>query len=287
MRSLYKREKRFVRKKNFVFIFVLSLLLGFVFVSLFAPFFSPYDPHEIHEGKIKWPPFWNELGSLEHPLGTDDLGRDHLSRVIFGGRVSLNMCFAVVFLSMLVGGILGLLAGFMGGWVDHLICRFVDVLMSLPSLLLALVVVAILGPGLLNAIFAVHIIVLPAFIRIVRISVMEEKTKLYIQSLRALGVSPFRILFLHIVPNILPPFIVQSTLGLSDGILNIAALGFLGLGVESPTPEWGSMLSDGRAYIETAPSLVLIPGFCILIVVLCFNFLGDILRDKMDPKLKN
>lgn len=266
--------------------FVLFFLFGFLLIALLAPLLAPYPPHQIHETSLTLSPIWEKGGSWNHLLGTDDLGRDTLSRLIYGARVSLNMGVLIVFFSLLIGGSLGLIAGYVRGITDQIICRLTDTLMSVPSLLLAIVVVSILGPGLITTIIAVSLVALPSFIRIMRSSVMEENSKLYVESLKALGLGHFRILFRHILPNCLSPLIIQSTLGFSDGLLNIAALGFLGLGPQPPTPEWGSMLSDSRAYIESSYWLVILPGLCILIVVLCFNFLGDILRDKLDSKLR-
>jgi len=191
----------------------------------------------------------------------------------------------VVLFSLTLGTLLGLWAGFQGGKVDTLIMRGVDILMSLPSILLAIVVVAVLGPGLFHAILAVSIVAVPGFIRLVRASVLEEKGKEYVAASRSFGAGPFRQIFLVIFPNCLAPLIVQGSLGFSEGILNAAALGFLNLGAQPPTPEWGTMLADGRSFIETSPWLVTLPGLCILIVVLGFNLMGDGLRDASDPRL--
>lgn len=275
-------------KKNLFFYFTLGLLGFFFTVSLFAPFLSPYHPEEIHDGKLNLDPIWGkDRHEAGHWLGTDDLGRDLFSRLIYGARVSIGLGFLVVFFSTFIGSFMGLLAGYLEGWVDMLVSRFVDLLMAIPSVLLAIVVVTILGPGIENAVIAVSFVALPSIIRVTRASVMEEKWKLYIFAQRSFGLSHFRILFKHILPNAISPLIVQATLGFSDGVLNIAALGFLGLGVEPPTPEWGLMISDGRAYIESAPWLVILPGVCLLIVIFCFNFLGDWLRDTLDPNLRN
>lgn len=274
-------------RKNLFFFFTLGILAFFLFVSIFASFISPYHPEEIHNGKLNLSPIWVDHHNKEHWLGTDDLGRDLLSRLIYGARVSMGLGFLVVFLSTFVGSIMGLLAGYLGGGVDMIISRFVDLLMAIPSVLLAIVVVTLLGPGVENAVLAVSVVALPAMIRVVRASVMEEKSKLYVLAQKSFGFSHFRILLKHVFPNTLSPLIVQATLGFSDGVLNIAALGFLGMGVEPPMPEWGLMLSDGRAYIESAPWLVILPGLCLLIVILCFNFLGDWFRDTLDPKLRN
>lgn len=263
----------------------LFLLTSFFLLGLFAPLISPYPPDQIHSNRLVLGPFWAENGNFKHPLGTDDLGRDILSRLIHGARVSMNMGVLVVLCSLFLGGCLGVLAGYLQRSVDQIISRMTDILMAIPSLLLAIVVVSILGPGIPATIVAVSLVALPSFIRVTRASIMEESSKLYVQALRSLGLSHSRILFKHILPNCLSPLIIQSTLCFSEGVLNIAALGFLGLGAQPPTPEWGAMLSDARSYIESHPWLLIFPGLCILSLVLCFNLLGDILRDKLDPKL--
>ena len=194
--------------------------------------------------------------------------------------------FLVVCFSLTVGTLLGLLAGYVGGWVDTLVMRLTDVLMSLPSILLAMVVVAILGESLFNAILAVSVVAIPAFVRLVRASVIAEKEKEYVQAAQSFGASPFRVCFLNILPNCMAPIIVQGSLGFSEGILWVAGLGFLGLGAQAPTPEWGTMLSESKDYFESDPWMVSLPGICILILVLGFNLLGDGLRDALDPKIK-
>jgi ABC-type dipeptide/oligopeptide/nickel transport system permease subunit len=263
----------------------LVLLVVFVSISLLAPLISPYDSDQVFDGQLRLAPVWSVAGTSEFLLGTDDIGRDVLSRLIYGARISLGVGFLVVILSLITGGIFGVLAGFYGGWVDIIIMRAVDVIMSLPSILLAIVVVAILGPNLINGIIAVSIVALPGFIRIIRAAVMTEKSKLYMEASRSFGASHFTQIFKHIIPNCMAPIIVQSTLGFSDGILNVAALGFLGLGAQAPLPEWGVMLADARHYIELSPWMVTLPGVCILIVVLSFNILGDGFRDAFDPKV--
>ncbi|MCB0384984.1 MAG: ABC transporter permease subunit [Bdellovibrionales bacterium] len=255
-------------------------------IALFAPLVAPHDPTWVFEGSHNIPPFWMAGGNSGFLLGTDDIGRDVLSRLIYGARVSLGVGLMVVTLTLAVGGFLGLVAGYFGGWIDSVILRAVDVLMSLPSILLAIVVVAVLGPSLTNAVIAVSIVALPSFIRIVRASVLAEKAKPYVDATVSFGAGHTRIAVKNILPNCMAPIIIQATLGFSDGILNAAALGFLGLGAQPPTPEWGVMLSDARSYIESAWWLVTLPGVCILVVVLCFNLLGDGLRDALDPKLK-
>jgi peptide/nickel transport system permease protein/dipeptide transport system permease protein len=261
--------------------FSLSIVIFFCLAGIFAPWLAPFDPTAVFDGKGLLSP--SASGFL---LGTDDLGRDVLSRLLYGARVSMGLGFLVVVLSLVFGGSLGLLAGFFGGRIESTINRFVDILMSLPSLLLAVVVVAVVGPGLWTAVWAVVVVSLPGYIRVVRAAVINEKEKEYVTAARSFGATRFHLMVRTILPNCIAPLIVQSTLGFSDGILNMAALGFLGLGAQAPTPEWGVMLGDSRAFIESAWWLVTLPGLCLLIVVLGFNLLGDGLRDHLDPKLR-
>lgn len=267
-------------------LFGLGVIVLFVSCALLAPWIAPHDPAELFEGELRKPPFWEEGAHPRFPLGTDDVGRDLLSRLIYGSRVSVAIGFMVAILSLSVGSVLGLVSGFFGGWVDRVIMRGVDVLMSLPSILLAIVVVSILGPSLLNAILAVSIVMVPSFVRLVRASVLAEKTKQYVIASRSFGAGSFRLMFIEILPNCLAPIIVQGALGFSEGILSTAALGFLGLGAQPPTAEWGTMLADARPFIESSPWLVTLPGLCILFTVLGFNLLGDGLRDAFDPRLR-
>lgn len=275
--------KRF--KKNKGAICGLIIILLFLFLAIFAPILTPYSPDQIIQGALRVAPF-ESAGDKFFILGTDDLGRDLYTRLIFGARISLFIGFAVVLLSVTIGSFLGLIAGYYEGKIEKVIMRFVDILMAFPSILLAIVVVSVMGPGLMNAIVAVSIVSLPSFIRLVRASVLTEKSKEYVQASRSFGASDFRIMFIEILPNCVAPMIVQATLGFSDGILNAAALGFLGLGAQPPTPEWGIMLADARAYIESSPWLVTLPGICISVCVLGFNLLGDGLRDTLDPRLR-
>ena len=263
----------------------LFVCLFFLSISIFGPLLAPFSPSELTDN-LTLGPFWTEGSVSSHILGTDDMGRDTLSRLLHASRVSLFIGFFVVIISSTVGVILGVLAGFYGGRIDHLVMRSMDVLMALPSILLAIVVVSILGPGLENAILAVAVVSIPSFTRIVRASVLEEKEKDYVKAARIFGTSDLKIMFTEILPNCMAPLIIQITLGFSDGILNAAALSFLGLGAQPPTAEWGIMLSDSRAYIESSPWMVTLPGLCILSVVLGFNLLGDGLRDILDPRLK-
>lgn len=264
----------------------LSVLGVFVGMAFFAGELAPYSPIQAFESSLKTPPLWSDGGDHRFMLGTDDLGRDLFSRIIFGARVSLGIGFLVVVISAVFGSLLGLLAGLMGGWVDTVITRGVDILMAIPSLLLAIIVVALLGPSLFNTVMAVSFVGLPGFIRVVRAAAMSEKTKPYIEAAHGFGVGPWRLAVIEILPNCMAPLLVQATLGFSDGILNAAALGFLGLGVQPPTPEWGVMLADGRSYVETAWWLVTLPGLCLLLVVLAFNLLGDRLQQIYFPSRK-
>jgi len=265
----------------------IAIVSVFVIVAFLAPFLAPYQPTQAFTDSLKIPPVWTAGGTAKHLLGTDDLGRDLVTRLIYGARVSLSIGFFIVVFMSSIGTLLGLLAGSQGGkWLDSLIMRIMDILMALPTILLAIVVVSILGPGLLNTVVAVGIVSLPSVVRVVRASVIAEKNKNYVLAARSFGASWFRIYVINVLPNCLAPLLVQATFGFSDGILNAAALGFLGLGAQPPTPEWGTMLSDARAYIESASWLVTLPGLCILIVVIAFNILGDGLRDALDPKLR-
>ncbi len=262
----------------------LVLITFFIFIGVIAPYITPHDPLILFPDSLRLPPLSSNIHGDYFFLGTDDVGRDLFSRLILGARLSLLVGLSVVALALVGGTTLGMLAGYFGGMTDRLIMRFIDILMSMPSILLAIVIVAILGPGLWNAILAVSVVAIPQFTRVVRASVMQECTKDYVAAARAQGSPPFRILLREIMPNCSGPLVVQASLGVSDGILNVAGLGFLGLGAQAPLPEWGMMLSDARTYIESTPWLVTLPGLCLLITVISFNLLGDGLRDALDPK---
>ncbi|OYQ34864.1 dipeptide ABC transporter permease DppC [Niveispirillum lacus] len=264
----------------------LVIVLALSFVAIFADFVAPYDPAEQFRDFVLLPPAWVEGGSWAFPLGTDDIGRDMLSRLIHGARLSLFIGLLVVTLSLVVGVALGLLAGFYGGASDTLIARFMDILLALPSLLLAIVVAAILGPGLVNAAIAVSVVIVPHYARLTRASVMAERGREYVTAARLAGASDARLMLVTILPNCAAPLIVQATLGFSTAILDAAALGFLGLGAQPPTPEWGTMLSSSLQFLQRAWWVVTFPGMAILITVLAFNLMGDGLRDALDPKLK-
>jgi dipeptide transport system permease protein len=261
---------------------VASLLL----VALFAPLLAPHLPFQTESGAFLRPPSWQTGGSVEYLLGTDAIGRDILSRLIHGARLSLSIGLAVVLISLAAGIVLGLVAGFARGVLEIAIMRLMDIILTLPSLLLAIVIVAILGPGLMNAMLAVAVVVLPHYVRITRASVIAEVSKDYVTAARISGASTLRLMFSEVLPNCAAPLIVQASLGVSTAILDAAALGFLGLGAQPPSPEWGTMLADAREFVLRAWWVVTFPGLAILVAVLAFNLLGDGLRDALDPKLK-
>lgn len=258
----------------------LGLIVFFIFIGIIAPFLAPqpFDGFNPDQG-LKAP-------GAGHWMGTDDLGRDIFSRVIYGARISLWVGFFSVTGSIIIGTLLGLAAGFYGKWVDVLISRIFDILLAFPSILLAIAIVAILGPSLSNALIAIAIVNVPTYGRLVRSRVLSVKEEEYITAARVVGMSNSRILFQHVLPNCLAPIIVQGTLGIATAIIEAAALGFLGLGAQPPQPEWGKMLSDARPYITTAPWTMFYPGLAIMLTVLGFNMFGDGLRDALDPKMK-
>jgi ABC-type dipeptide/oligopeptide/nickel transport system permease subunit len=264
----------------------LSIVVLFILVALFAPWLAPMDPTEQFQGDYRLPPIWSEGSQAKYILGTDDLGRDLLSRLIYGARISMGVGLLVAFFALVVGTLFGMISGFIGGWIDAVIMRVVDILMSLPSILLAIVVVTVLGPGLFNAVVAVSIVKIPSFIRLVRASYLVEKQKEYVTASKSFGASRFRLAVIQIFPNTTAPLIIQTTLAFSDGILDIAALGFLGLGAQPPTPEWGTILVQAKNFFTTSPWFVTLPGLCILLAVLGFNLMGDGLRDALDPRMK-
>ena len=264
----------------------LSLVLALILLAIFADVVSPHPPNEQYRDFTLAPPAWHEGGSSAFILGTDPVGRDMLSRLIHGTRLSLLIGLISVTISLSLGVVLGLLAGYFRGLIETAIMRLMDVMLALPSLLLAIAVVAILGPGLINAMYAIAIVLLPHYVRLTRAAVLAEAGKEYVASSRIAGAGPVRLMFSTILPNCLAPLIVQATLGFSSAILDAAALGFLGLGAQPPTPEWGSMLAGALEFIQRASWVVTFPGLAILITVLAFNLMGDGLRDALDPKLK-
>jgi len=262
-------------------------VVGFVlFLAVFADFVAPHSPIEQFRDFIRTPPIWNTGGTWRFPLGTDGDGHDTLSRLIYGARVSLFIGFAVMSVSFVVGVVLGLIAAMTGSVADVLITRVMDLVMAVPSLVLAILVVAILGPSLINTIVAVTIVYLPRYVRLVRASALGELAKDYVTAARVAGVGGLRLMFSTVLPNCLAPLIVQAALGVSDAILEAAGLGFLGLGAQPPTPEWGSMLADSREFIRSDPWIVALPGLAILVTVVAINLTGDGLRDALDPKMR-
>ncbi len=264
----------------------LVYIVFITFVAIFANWIAPHNPFEQYRDAILRPPMWMDGGSWTYILGTDDVGRDILSRLIHGARLSLFVGVIVVTLTLAAGILLGLLSGFIGGYFEVVIMRLMDIMLALPSILLALAIVAILGPSLRNAILAIAVVLLPHYVRLIRASVMSEKAKDYVTASRVSGSGAFRLMFIVILPNCMAPVIVQATLGFSTAILDAAALGFLGMGAQPPTPEWGAMLANALQFVQRAWWVVTLPGVAILLTVLAFNLAGDGLRDALDPKLK-
>ncbi|NNJ09819.1 ABC transporter permease [Chloroflexales bacterium ZM16-3] len=285
--------RQFLRQRSAIIGMIMIGLLAFT--AIFAPLIAPFDPVQVLLGKEegikkRTGPCVHLLGcpaeQPEHILGVDGNFRDLFSRIIYGARLSLLIGFVTVAISLTIGTLLGSFAGYIGGWLDNLIMRMLDVLLAFPFLLLAIAIVSVLGPGLMNAMLGIAIVSVPAYARVIRASVLSAREEDYVLAARALGVAPVNILFGHIMPNAISPLIVQATLGIGTAILDVAALSFLGLGAQPPTPEWGSMLSAERNQVFTAPHLVFIPGLAIMLTVLGFNLLGDGLRDALDPRLK-
>jgi dipeptide transport system permease protein len=269
-----------------------ATLAFFVFAAtvlgaLFAPLLAPHDPVQQFREHLLTPPLWQAGGLAGYPLGTDELGRCILSRLLFGARMSLWIGFSAVLLALLPGVVLGLVAAFHPRWIAPLVMRLMDILLALPGLLLAIGVITILGPGLVNTVLAIAVGALPGYVRLARGAALGELGREYVTASRVAGASTLRLMFDTVLPNCLAPLIVTATLGFSSAILETAALGFLGLGVQPPLPEWGSMLSAARDYIERAPWVVTMPGLTILVSVLAINLMGDGLRDALDPKLRS
>ncbi|WP_059049612.1 nickel transporter permease [Paenibacillus senegalimassiliensis] len=268
-------------RRNKIAMAGLIMIVFFVLIALLAPVIAPYDYKAQELADRLKPP------SSEHWFGTDDLGRDLFTRVLYGARISLWVGTFSVVGSIILGTLLGILAGFYGKWVDMIISRMFDILLAFPSILLAIAIVAILGPSLQNALLAIAIVNIPTYGRLVRAKVLGLKNEEYITAARSIGMKDSGILLRHILPNSLTPIIVQGTLGIATAIIEAAALGFLGLGAQPPAPEWGKMLSDSRQFIATAPWTVVFPGVSIMLTVLAFNLMGDGLRDALDPRMKN
>jgi peptide/nickel transport system permease protein len=259
----------------------LIIILLLLLMAIFAPVIAPYNPNE--QNIL----FRYQAPSAKHWLGTDEMGRDILSRIIYGSRISLRVGLYSISLALLIGVTLGLLAGYYGNLLDMIIMRLMDIMLAFPAILLAIAIVAILGPQLQNAMIAIAIINVPRFARIVRSSVLSLKESEYIKAARALGSRDLRIIVNHLLPNAMAPLIVQTTLSIATAILEAAALSFLGLGAQPPSPEWGAMLTDARSALQKAPWVATFPGLAIFLGVLGFNLLGDGLRDALDPKMKN
>jgi dipeptide transport system permease protein len=264
--------------------FVFALI---VLAALFAPWLAPHDPVQQYRDHLLTPPLWQAGGLRQFPFGTDELGRCLLSRLLFGARVSLWIGLSAVALALVPGVLLGLLAAFHTRWLSPVVMRLMDIMLALPGLLLAICVITVLGPGLVNTVIAIAIGALPGYVRLVRGSALAERAKDYVTASRVAAAGTARLMFITVLPNCMAPLIVNATLSFSSAILETAALGFLGLGVQPPLPEWGSMLSAARDYIERAPWVVTLPGLTILFTVLAINLLGDGLRDALDPKLRS
>jgi peptide/nickel transport system permease protein len=281
--------RRLLRRRAAVVGMVILLLL--LVTAVFAPWIAPYayDQDLIGSVKRRDKPCIHLLGCAaeqsQHIMGTDGNFRDVFSRIVYGSRISLRVGFLTVSFALIVGTFLGAISGYTGGWIDNVIMRVMDVLLAFPFLLLAIAIVSVLGPGLINAMLGIAIVYIPVYARIVRASVLSVREQAFVEASRALGASHSRILFQRILPNALPSLIVQATLGIGTAILDTAALSFIGLGAQPPIPEWGAMLASERSQLFSAPHLVFFPGLAIMITVLGFNLLGDGLRDALDPRL--
>ena len=267
-------------------VFGLAVFGLVVLLAVAADLVAPHSPIEQFRDAVRAPPVWEAGGSWRFILGTDGDGHDMLSRLIYGARVSLFIGFSVMSVSFVIGAVLELIAAMTGPIVDVAITRLMDLIMAVPSLVLAILVVAVLGPSLTNTIVAVTIVYLPGYVRLVRASAMGELNKDYVTAARVAGVGPLRLAWSTVLPNCLAPLIVMAALGVSNAILEAAGLGFLGLGAQPPTPEWGSMLADLREFIRSDPWIVTLPGLAILITVIAINLTGDGLRDALDPKMR-
>ncbi len=274
----------FARNRGALLAFVVFALV--LLAAVLAPWLAPHNPVQQYRDALLTPPLWQAGGLTKFPLGTDELGRCMLSRLLHGARVSLLIGWASVLLALLPGVVLGLIAAFYPRWAAPMVNRVVDILLALPGLLLAICVVTVLGPGLVNTVIAIAVGALPGYVRLTRGAALAEMGREYVTASRVAGAGRVRLMFLTVLPNCLAPLIVTATLSFSSAILETAALGFLGLGVQAPLPEWGTMLSAARDYIERAPWVVTLPGLAILGTVLSINLMGDGLRDALDPKLR-
>lgn len=286
-----RNENRFLEfvrlfKKNKSAVFGLCIASMLIVFALFSPFIATALPDIQDLSARLIPPFWYEGGSIHHLLGTDDFGRDLFSRIVYGARISIMVGAISVSISLFFGLVMGVFAGYYGGLIDAMIMRLVDMMLSIPAILLAIVIVSILGPSLYNAMIAIGIVGIPTYARIVRGSVLAEKEKEYVIASRVNGSNNIRLMFKVILPNCTTPIIVQATMGFASAVLEAAGLSFLGLGAQPPTPEWGAMLADSLQFITTAPWMIFYPGLAIFLTVLGFNLIGDGLMDVLDPKLK-
>lgn len=271
--------RRFLRNRTVIISFVILLLL--VLACIFAPVLTPYSYETVDTTAMFQTP------SLQHLCGTDKLGRDILTRLLYGGRFSLSIGILSTLTSILIGVILGSIAGYFGGRTDNIICRIMDIIQAIPPILFAIVVASILGTGFFNTVLALALTGACGYARLLRASVMGVRSMEYVEAAQEINCSNFRIIMKHLLPNCISPMIVQGTMGVAQQILIAAGLSFIGLGIQPPNPEWGAMLTAGRAYIRDYPHLVIFPGIAIAITVLVLNLLGDALRDALDPKLKN
>jgi len=278
-KTLWVVWRRFKRNRFAVIGF--WIIVVFTFLAIAAPWISPYDPNEQDLlASLQGP-------SLKHPFGVDFFGRDILSRVIWGARVSLTISVEAVAIAVILGVTLGAISGFYGGAVDEVIMRIMDVFLAIPDILLAIAIVAALGPGTFNLVLAISIYSMPQFARVARSAVLVERKKEYVESARAIGESSLSMLFRYVLPNSISPILVQATLRMGRAILSVAGLGFLGLGIQPPTPEWGTDLSQARTYLQIAPHTGIFPGLAVFLIVMGFNFLGDGLNDALNPRLKD
>lgn len=275
---LIRLMRRITKNKSALFGAVIIFI--FFLLAIIGPLIAPYEPNVPNIKDKLLPP------NADYWLGTDDKGRDILTRLLYGARISLSVGLISTILGAFIGITMGIISGYYGKWVDTLIMRFCDILLAFPGILLALAIVSVLGASTINVIIAVAFFAIPTFARIVRGSTLSVKKLEYIDAIKAMGASDLRIIFFHILPNILSPIIIQSTLYIASAIVTASSLSFLGMGTKPPTPEWGTMLAQGRSYISQAPHITLFPGLAILLVVVGFNLFGDGLRDALDPKTR-
>lgn len=276
---MYSFGKRLVKNKIAVTCFIFIILI--VFMAIFAPLIAPHPPTKMFNDHRL------EASSGSYFLGTDDFGRDLLSRIVYGARISLIVGLSSVAISVIFGALFGLLAGYYGRWIDNVIMRIMDILFAFPEILLALAIIAALGPGTVNTILAIGIVNIPIFTRLVRGAVLSIKHSEYVESAKSIGTGTSRILFMEIFPNISAPLLVQSTLAISGAVLTESALSFLGLGIQPPDPSWGGMISEARQYMELAPGMIIWPCAAMILTILAFNLFGDSLRDLLDPRQRS